>query len=210
MARVVQRIALALAPALAATVALAGQALPAHAASAAEPAGAARTGGQQLPSYSTWISDVSEVIDQANEYLDERLSGADEYESPAIVLDIDNTALESSYSSGSVTPAIRPSLKTALKASRSGVSIFFVTARPESYRKTTESNLDAVGYPCEGVYLRSSRDSGSLQKYKTSARIAIERMGYTIIANIGNNTTDLAGGHAERTFKLPDYGGLLP
>ncbi|MFI1828874.1 hypothetical protein ACH41E_20840 [Streptomyces sp. NPDC020412] len=37
----------------------------------------------------------------------------------------------------------------------------------------------------------------------------IEAKGYTIIANIGNRPTDLVGGHAERTFKLPDYGGKL-
>ncbi|MFC8859492.1 HAD family acid phosphatase, partial [[Kitasatospora] papulosa] len=45
--------------------------------------------------------------------------------------------------------------------------------------------------------------------YKTEQRAKIEGKGYTIIANIGNNTTDLVGGHAERTFKLPDYGGKL-
>jgi hypothetical protein len=44
---------------------------------------------------------------------------------------------------------------------------------------------------------------------KTNARIAIENSGYTIVANVGNSATDLAGGHAERTFKLPDYDGQL-
>ena len=45
--------------------------------------------------------------------------------------------------------------------------------------------------------------------YKTAKRAEIEAKGYTIVANVGNNTTDLVGGHAERTFKLPDYNGEL-
>ena len=48
-----------------------------------------------------------------------------------------------------------------------------------------------------------------LQRYKTAKRIEIEQQGYTIVASIGNSATDLAGGHAERTFKLPDYNGAL-
>ena len=44
---------------------------------------------------------------------------------------------------------------------------------------------------------------------KTAARTEIERRGYRIVANIGNNDTDLTGGHADRTFKLPDYDGRL-
>jgi hypothetical protein len=47
------------------------------------------------------------------------------------------------------------------------------------------------------------------QALKTAARTAIENRGYTIVANIGNSVSDLAGGHAERTFKLPDYDGQL-
>ena len=45
--------------------------------------------------------------------------------------------------------------------------------------------------------------------YKTGKRAEIEARGYTIIANIGNSPTDLVGGHAERTVKLPDYNGKL-
>ena len=57
--------------------------------------------------------------------------------------------------------------------------------------------------------MRPLLDFESVQNLKTNARITIEAMGYRIVANIGNNTTDLAGGHAEQTYKLPDYDGLL-
>jgi acid phosphatase len=35
-------------------------------------------------------------------------------------------------------------------------------------------------------------------------RNEIEQGHYTIIANIGDQPSDLSGGHAERTFLLPD------
>ena len=48
-----------------------------------------------------------------------------------------------------------------------------------------------------------------VSKYKTAKRAEIEANGYKIIANIGNTPTDMVGGHAEKTFKLPDYDGKL-
>jgi hypothetical protein len=40
--------------------------------------------------------------------------------------------------------------------------------------------------------------------YKTAARRALYREGYTIVANLGDQESDLRGGYAERTFKVPD------
>jgi hypothetical protein len=162
-----------------------------------------------LPPYEMWISRVTEVLEEVDEYLDTRVSPEVE-EKTALVLDIDNTALQSSYSSGGyVTPATPPVLRTALAAHKAGVAIFFVTARGESNRDMTEYNLDYVGYPVDGLFLRSGFDWSSVQEYKTSARITIEDWGYTIVANIGNNRSDVDGGHADRIFKLPDYNGML-
>jgi hypothetical protein len=44
----------------------------------------------------------------------------------------------------------------------------------------------------------------SAADFKAPQRAAIEGQGYTIIANIGDQPSDLAGGHAEQTFLLPD------
>jgi len=61
-----------------------------------------------------------------------------------------------------------------------------------------------------GLYVRSLPDLfDEVAAYKTAKRAEIEKKGYTIIANIGNSPTDLVGGHAEKTFKLPDYDGQL-
>ncbi|WP_329572096.1 HAD family acid phosphatase [Kitasatospora sp. NBC_01266] len=51
--------------------------------------------------------------------------------------------------------------------------------------------------------------SESDHTFKAKARISIESQGCTIIVNIGNNVSDLAGGHGEQTFKLPGCNGLL-
>jgi predicted secreted acid phosphatase len=180
-------------------------------ASAATPSGTASNvsaaATSSLPPYSTWSSDVTAVTDQASAYLATRLP--DPSIKAAIVLDIDNTALETTYSGGIVTPATKPVLALAKQARSAGAAVIFVTARYEILRPLTKGNLQQVAYPNDGLYLRGWFDTCDNQTLKTNARIAIEKAGYTIVASIGNNTSDLAGGHAERTFKLPDYNGQL-
>lgn len=178
-------------------------ALPGQAAAATPRAAAAA-----LPPYSTWIADVTAVTDQAAAYLHDRLPGSGR---PAIVLDIDNTSLESNYHPGLAdVPAVAPVLQVAQYAAQHGATVFFVTGRVKLEDWITRYNLTKVGYQYADVYETDLGDLFDLQKYKTAARTAIEAKGYTIVANIGNNDSDLAGGHAERTFKLPDYGGQLP
>ncbi|WP_258725743.1 HAD family acid phosphatase [Cellulomonas sp. NS3] len=161
-----------------------------------------------LPPYSQWLADVAAVTDEAAFHLGTRLpdpSGA----RTAIVLDIDNTALQTTYRPGLTSPATPGVLELARQADAAGAAVFFVTARPEILRGQTRANLDRVDYPRDGLYMRGWFDFRSDTDLKTANRAAIERQGYTIVANIGNNDSDLAGGRAERTFKLPDYGGQL-
>ncbi len=173
----------------------------AHAAPAAPAAAAA------LPSYHRWIADVTAVAGDAARYLDGRLPGSGER--TAIVLDIDNTALQTAYRPGLRSPATGPVRDVARQATADGAAVFFVTARPEILRLQTAGNLRAAGYTSSGLYMRPWFDTRSDAALKTAARTAIEANGYTIVANIGNNDSDLTGGHAERTFKLPDYHGQL-
>jgi hypothetical protein len=160
-----------------------------------------------LPPYSTWISDVTAVADQASAYLSTRLP--DPSVKSAIVLDIDNTALETTYHGGVTTPATKPVLALAEQAHQAGAAVIFVTARSEILRSLSKDNLQKVGYPDDDLYMRGLLDFSSNTELKTNARIKIENDGYTIIASIGNNDSDLSDGHAERTFKLPDYNGQL-
>ncbi len=96
------------------------------------------------------------------------------------------------------------------------VAVFFITGRFQigKAREATEQNLDRAGYhDWDGLYLRdpSTRDQPSVATYKTAARRDIEtRLGHTIIANIGDQESDLQCDpaercdHAERRFKVPN------
>ncbi|MFF1414865.1 HAD family acid phosphatase [Streptomyces sp. NPDC058289] len=162
--------------------------------------------------YATWQRDVSAVIDAARPGIEQRIAAAPAGEKPAIVLDIDNSSLETDFHWFWTfpTPAIAQVRDLTRYANDRGVAIFFVTARPGIVYSLTERNLKAVGYPVSGLYVRDLPALfGEVSAYKTAKRAEIEARGYTIIANIGNNQSDLVGGHAERTVKLPDYGGKL-
>ncbi|MFD8201640.1 HAD family acid phosphatase [Streptomyces sp. NPDC003470] len=160
--------------------------------------------------YATWQRDCRAVMDQALPYLKERIADAAPGEKQAIVLDIDNTSLETDFGFRYPQPANRPVLEAARYAQEHGVALFFVTARPGIVGAPTEWNLDHAGYESSGLYVRGFLDLfRDVAEYKTAQRADIESKGYTIIANIGNTPTDLSGGHAERAFKLPDYDGQL-
>ncbi|MFF5105721.1 HAD family acid phosphatase [Streptomyces sp. NPDC000134] len=188
--------------------ALVALAAPAEAATETAPTTAAVAASDV--DHDTWQRDCRAVMDQALPYLEERIAHTAPGEKQAIVLDVDNTALETDFGFSFPQPANRPVLEAARYAQDHGVPVFFVTARPGIISSVTEYNLDRVGYEVAGLHVRGFLDLfENVADYKTAQRAAIESRGYTIIANIGNSATDLSGGHAEKTFKLPDYGGRL-
>lgn len=158
-----------------------------------------------------WLSDVEAVTAPAKTYIDSRAAANTSGAKQAIVLDIDNTALESYFGSGNPTPATPPVLEVAQEAHAKGISVFFISARTDLIDSVTKKNLTKVGYTVDGLYTRSLSDivSDTKAEFKTKQRKEIEANGYDIIANIGNNTSDLTGGYADTTYKLPDYDGLL-
>jgi HAD superfamily, subfamily IIIB (Acid phosphatase) len=138
---------------------------------------------------------------------------------PALVLDIDETSL-SNYADlsarnfdvaalavsavaghGVAIPATLQLYRDALKR---GVAVFFVTGRPSAIDSITKSNLRRAGYNqgWAGVYEKPA--SAGTEQFKSSTRAAIARRGYEIIANVGDQQSDLDGGNADRDFKLPD------
>ncbi|MFJ3193260.1 HAD family acid phosphatase [Streptomyces griseoviridis] len=160
--------------------------------------------------HATWQRDCRAVMDQALPYLEQRIAAARPGERQAIVFDVDNTTLETDFGFSFPQPANKPVLDVAAYAQRHGVSLFFVTARPGIIAAPTEWNLAHDGYQVAGLSVRGLIDLfKDVAAYKTAQRVAIENRGYTIIANIGNSASDLSGGHAEKTFKLPDYDGQL-
>ncbi|MFJ3721880.1 HAD family acid phosphatase [Streptomyces sp. NPDC090045] len=194
--------------------ATAAQAAPAAAPAAVSVSASAPGGNAAILGidYATWQRDVAAVIDAARPGIEQRIAASPAGEKPAIVLDIDNTSLETDFHWFWTfpTPAIAKVRALTQYAHARGVAVFFVTARPGIIQSLTERNLKAVGYPVSGLYVRDLPDLfDEVSAYKTEKRAEIEARGYTIIANIGNSPTDLVGGHAERTVKLPDYNGKL-
>jgi hypothetical protein len=59
--------------------------------------------------------------------------------------------------------------------------------------------------------MRPANSVGPVAAYETCARADIEkRFSATIIANIGDQQSGLSGGHAERTFKVPNPFYFIP
>ncbi|MGC5565216.1 HAD family acid phosphatase [Streptomyces sp. FR-108] len=196
--------------ATAATAALMSPAAAATPAAATPAASTAVTAAAADVDYATWQNDCRAVMAEALSHLKERIAGAAAGEKQAIVFDIDNTTLETDFGFSYPSPANAPVLDVARYAQDHGVALFFVTARPDIIRSVTDYNLKHVGYRVSGLYVRGFIDLfKDVAAYKTAQRAAVEAKGYTIIANIGNSATDLSGGHAEKTYKLPDYDGQL-
>jgi hypothetical protein len=145
----------------------------------------------------------------------------------AIVFDIDETAL-SNYSAivadgfvygpksqseavDEVGVAIKPTLDLYNLAKSKGITPFFITGRPEAQRAPTEDNLKREGFTDWGAaFLKPAGFSGTTVQYKTGARTQIEQQGYHVVASVGDQYSDLAGGHADAAFKLPNPFYFLP
>jgi HAD superfamily, subfamily IIIB (Acid phosphatase) len=145
----------------------------------------------------------------------------------ALVLDIDETSLSNltaieadnftfgpasqAEATNEVGKAIPSTLALYNDAKARGIGIFFITGRRENTRAHTESNLKREGFTTwNQVVLKPDASTDSTVVYKSNARAAIEQQGYRIIANVGDQYSDLAGGHAASAFKLANPFYFLP
>lgn len=103
-------------------------------------------------------------------------------------------------------PAIEPTLRLYQRARALNVAVFFITGRPDDQRDATEGNLKAAGFTgYEKVFTTpNGAHFVSATDFKAPIRAAIEKEGYVIIANVGDQPSDLFGGYAERMFLLPN------
>ncbi len=108
--------------------------------------------------------------------------------------------------------AIAPTLELYLQARRQGVAVFFITGRHEGLRDPTVRNLHDVGYDSwsDLVMEPDCLTTPSAAYFKAPARGKIAEKGYTIVVNVGDQASDLLGGYAERTFKLPNPFYVIP
>jgi HAD superfamily, subfamily IIIB (Acid phosphatase) len=158
---------------------------------------------------------------------------------PAVVFDIDDTllntynygvALQFGFTSASngvfvdneAFPAVFGMPALVNWAGSHGYTVFFITGRPDTQRRPTAGNLSKVGIKVpdgtDRLFLKSATPPSYLScgtscstiQYKSGTRRHIESMGYHIVASFGDQFSDLKGGFAQRTFKLPNPMYFLP
>lgn len=90
--------------------------------------------------------------------------------------------------------------------------MFFITGRHRDLCGVTKKNLLKAGYThWAALYCRPDIDERpSIIPFKSSIRKKISQEGYVIIANIGDQKSDLKGGFSEKGYKLPNPFYYLP
>ena len=109
-------------------------------------------------------------------------------------------------------PVFPSTLKLFNVAKQNNVAVFFISGRNKSLSKPTVKNLLNAGYKgWDGLMLKDKGDKSSVQEFKTTQRRTIqEEKHYTIIANVGDQHSDLNGPYAERKFKVPNPFYFIP
>jgi hypothetical protein len=177
-------------------------------------------------------SDAEKSLDKGVKH-DQKLTAA-----PAVILDVDDTTLNTysyeiysnfafnpttnaAFVNAGIFPAVPGMPALVSHAVQDGYTIFFLTGRPESQRAGTIANLTTAGYPVvsDQLYLKdqvnqpwlsSCSPTCTTTQYKSLTRQHIESLGYDIVANFGDQFSDLNGGFADETFKLPNPMYFLP
>ncbi|MCS0603601.1 acid phosphatase [Streptomyces sp. LP11] len=167
---------------------------------------ASQVAADGAPSESQWLSDVSPVASSLGNYLDQRLAGARSSDRLAVVLDIDNTSLATHYEPGKPVQAI---LGATRYAHQHGAAILFASYRDAGSRASTTRQLRSAGYTVDGLCLKPESGHPDKATVKLGCRKQYESQGFTLVANVGNRSTDFQGGHYEQGFKIPDYDGAL-
>lgn len=186
---------------------------------------------QQLVGYynsGVYISEIAQVIEPGKQYLEQRSKTGSNL---AIVLDIDETSLSNwdeiqnlllvlslgadvKVGLSAADPPIQPTLDLYRLARQRGYQVFFITGRTDTpaNRRLTEENLRQAGYDkWNALYLKpATYNQSSVVPYKSGVRKQITAAGSRIVLNVGDQYSDLEGGYAERTLKLPNPFYFIP
>jgi acid phosphatase len=190
---------------------------------------------EQYISSGAYDADFARVVAEAQAYVEER---AKIVTRPAIVLDIDETSLSNwpaykvngwgrvvngecnveqgpcglrAWQAMGQAKALKPTLELDKRAKALGVAVFFISGRPANLREATVKNLREQGYQFDDVIVQPPNASfASAVDFKAPERRKLADQGYTILLSMGDQNSDLEGGYAERTFKLPNPVYFLP
>ncbi|MFJ4520540.1 HAD family acid phosphatase [Streptomyces sp. NPDC088810] len=134
-----------------------------------------------------------------------------------------NSTTWNDYVNKADRPAVFGSPELVRYAESKGVEVFYNSGLSEAQRAAAVENLKKVGadvnLDADHMFLKDKANPPAYLKdcavpgtwncttvqYKSGTRKHIEDdLGYEIIANFGDQYSDLDGGHANRTYKLPN------
>jgi len=177
-----------------------------------------------------YSKDMDHQADRAIAFLRTRAAHREGQEKLALVLDIDETTLSNwpemtkadfaydgaafnAWANTAQAAAIPGTLRLYKEAQRLGVSVFFLTGRPETQRGATEKNLRSQGFDnWQQLILRPAEQAKwSAVEYKSAARATIVAQGYKIAESVGDQWSDLKGKpEAEFSVKYPNPFYFIP
>jgi hypothetical protein len=191
-------------------------------------------------STSNYAKQMKQIAADAEAYLGWAIRQHHGAGKPAVVFDIDDTLLNTydyeiaeqfGYTPASnavwiddaAFPAVFYMPQLVSFAAGHGYSVFFITGRPQSQTAATIKDLTSAGYaaPQSGhlflkpatppSYLHCANPSSCTTiEYKSGTRKYISSLGYTIVADFGDQYSDLLGGDAGHQVKIPDPMYYIP
>ncbi|MFE4702266.1 HAD family acid phosphatase [Streptomyces sp. NPDC056738] len=133
-----------------------------------------------------------------------------------------NSASWAAYVAQADRPAVFGSPELVEYAASKGVEVFYNSGLKESQRVSAVDNLKKIGVDVNldsahmflkdaanpPAYLSDCATAAAWNcttvQYKAGTRKHIESLGYDIVANFGDQYSDLDGGYADKTYKLPN------
>lgn len=159
---------------------------------------------RSLPSEDTWLADVHDSMVGSRAFLADRVASAGTGEKLAINLDIDNTSLATHYAPQHPVLVVR---RFARFAHHHGIAVFFNTGRDDTEAAKMQRLLGKAGFPVDRVCTRHVDEDVVASKQR--CRQSFVDSGFTVVANVGNRSTDFVGSNYEQAFRLPNYGNKL-
>jgi hypothetical protein len=189
---------------------------------------------------SNYAKQMKQIVDQAEGYLGRAIGQHHGPGKPAVVFDIDDTLLNTydyeiaeqfGYTPASnavwinaaAFPAVFYMPQLVSFAYSHGYSVFYITGRPQSQTAATIKDLTSAGYAAPQAghlflkpatppsYLHCANPSDcTTTEYKSGTRKYISSLGYSIVADFGDQYSDLIGGDAGHQVKIPDPMYYIP
>jgi hypothetical protein len=189
---------------------------------------------------SNYAKQMKQIVAGAEGYLAQAAASHHGPGKPAVVFDIDDTLLNTydytlaeqfgftsasnlTWINDAAFPAVFYMPQLVTFAAGHGYSVYYITGRPQSQAAATVRDLTSAGYaaPAPGhLFLKPATPPSYLHcaaaptctttEYKSGTRKYISSLGYAIVADFGDQYSDLLGGDAGHQVKLPNPMYYLP